>query len=126
MEVDEEPTAGPSTLPSRIHQQTSLQIGVSEQVSQYTCKRLASIVFHDDSNDDIRRALHPVYAFVHGLQLEDQQLHERLASRVEYQNNVKHFGEDKFIELLRNTAEKKDWKRLFQHGTLCLYLTRAH
>ena len=56
---------------------------------------------------------------------KDQELHGRLASQREYRNNVEHFGEDNFIELLRNTAEKKMWKDLFQHSALCFYLTRC-
>ena len=67
MEVDKEPTAGPSTSPWRIHQQTSSVMFVAGQASQYACKKLASIISHDDPNDDIREPLGAVFNFVHNL-----------------------------------------------------------
>lgn len=97
---------------------------MSEEASQHACNKL-SANFSPDV-DEIQESLGLVFVFVHNLLSKDQQLHGRLANQDEYRNNVKHFGEDSFIQLLRDTAEKKNWKDLFHHGTLYLYLTRTH
>ena len=95
MEVDIEPSAGPSIPPWRTRQTSPKSVS-------------------------LRRI------YVNELRSTDQQLCGRLANLDEYRNNVKRFGEDIFIQLLRDTADKNNWKALFKHSTLYLYLTWMH
>ena len=127
IDMDIGPAGKPLNPPRpRIHQQTSPKICVSENATRYACARLATTVFHDDDPDDIRRSLDVVFILVRNLLSEDNQLCGRLASRDEYRNNVEHFGEGNFIQLLRDTAKQKNWQDLFEHGTLHLHLTRPY
>ena len=121
MEVDKELTAGPSPLP--IYKQTLPNLYVSEEDTQYAYKRLALNISHHDTNDEIQRTFGVIFSYVHELLFRDQQCRRCLADHVEYRNNIKRFGEDSFIHLLRDMAEKNSWKDLFQHGTLYLYST---
>ena len=96
----------PLILPGpHVRQPTSPKICVSENATRYACTRLATTVFPDDDPDDIRRSLDVVFILVHNLLFEDEQLRGYLVSKDEYRNNVEHFGEGNFIQLLRDTAK---------------------
>ena len=41
----------------------------------------------------------------------------RLANQDKFEENVKSKGEDKFIELLKDIAKKKNWQDLLENGT---------
>ena len=41
----------------------------------------------------------------------------RLASQEEYLSNVKHMGDERFIDLLRDLAKANSWRDLFKNGT---------
>ena len=97
---------------------TSPKICVSEDAYQYACKQSARIVHPDDDDNGIRRSLGLVYEVVQDLLSQDQQFFGLVATWDEYRNNVKHFGEDRFIGLLRNTAKENNWEALFQHSIL--------
>ena len=124
MEVDTEPSAGPSIPPWRTRQ-TSPQICISEEDILFACEQLAAAFAYDDPDDHIRRSFCGVFSYVNELLSTDQQLCGRLVNLDEYRNNAKRFGEDIFIQL-RDTADKNNWKALFKHSTLYLYLTRTH
>ena len=123
-QVDVNSTAVPS-IPSWRIQQTSPKLGASEKVTQFTCRKLASIIHNDDSYDDIRRSFDLVFFLVRNLLSEDKQFRGRLASEDEYQSNVKDFNEDNFVQLLKDAAKKKKWDDLFHHSTSHLHLIRT-
>ena len=97
-------------------------ISVSETTIQRACGGLAALIYPHDRDDTIRRSLNSVWGLVHGALCQDQQHRGRLANQNEYQINVNHFGEDKFCQLLRDIAKKKNWKDLFQHGTFYIFI----
>ena len=74
---------------------------VSETTIQRACGGFAALVYpHDDDDDDrIRCSLFLLLGLIHGVISQDQQCRRRLANSDEYQNNVKHFGEDRFFQL---------------------------
>lgn len=115
IEVDKDPTPG-SPSPT---------ICASEDY-QFACTQFARLVQPDDKDAHIRRSLGLVYQVVKDLLSQDQQFFGRVATSDEYETNVKHFGEDRFIGLLKNTVEKDYWT-LFQHSAVYnLYLTRTY
>ena len=126
MAVDKEPTVEPSIPSWHTHQQTSPKIPISEQAIQYASKILAANVcpYYDD--DRIRWSLDIVWVIVHRVLSQVQQFHGGLVNQDEFQNNVKHFREDKFIHLLKDTAKTEYWKGLFEHSTLYLHLPQTH
>ena len=126
MEVDKEPTAELSVPLWPTHQQTLPKICISEQDIQYASESLAINIRPDYDDNRIRRALNIVWFIVHGVLSQVQQLHGRLANQDEFQHNVKHFGEDQFIHLLKDTAKTECWKGLFEHSILYLHLTQTY
>ena len=125
MEVDFEPTAGPYIPPWRIQQlETSPKLCASEEAIQYACSALASIIHNDVPYNNIRRSFDLVFLLVRNLLSEDQ-FRGRLASKGEYHNNIKDFEEDRFVQLLKDAADKKNWNNLFHHSTSHLHLIRT-
>ena len=76
--------------------------------TRFTCKQLAATFAYDDPDDHIRRSFRAVFSYDNDLLSTAQNLCGRLASLDEYRNNDKRFGEDFFIQLLRDTAEQKN------------------
>ena len=127
MEVDKEPTAEPSVPPWHTHQQTSpTQIHISEQAIRYASEILSANVHPDYDDNRIRWSLDIVWVIVHRVLSQVHQFHGGLANQDEFQNNVKLFGEDKFIYFLKDTARTEYWKGLFEHSTLYLHLPQTH
>src|SRR5579863_7450500 len=76
---------------------------------------------HDDAR--IRRSLKYVWLAVnHALLIlaKDPSMGTLLANKEEFQQNVKQKGEQQFIELLRDIAEKNSWRDLLENGTFFL------
>jgi hypothetical protein len=61
-----------------------------------------------------------VWFYVNKALKEDPILKTRLADKDKFQENVKSKGEEKFIELLKDMAKKKNWQDLLENGTSSL------
>jgi len=109
MEVDEGPI-NPSTPPGHI-------TNIPDQAIQEACEELEYIVHPDHHNKRILRSLHTFYNIVYQVLSQDPSVRPRLASQEEYLSNVKHMGEERFIDLLRDLAKTNSWRDLFKNGT---------
>ena len=105
-----------STLPS-----TQSSVSISDKSLQELCEDLQVLVeLVINSNYDaarLRRSLGTIWFNVNETLTEDPVLKTRLANQKEFQENVKIKGEKKFIELLKDTAKKKNWRDVLENRT---------
>ena len=101
-----------STLPS-----TRPKVSIPDQDFQEVCRELERNIQPDDNERSIQRSLDVVWVKVYNALEEDQNLSSRRADQKEFKENLKNYGEKRFIDLLREMAKKKNWRDLLEHGT---------
>jgi len=111
MEVDEGPI-NPSTPPRHI-----TNANIPDQAIQEACEDLGRIIRPDDHNMRILLWLGVVWFLVYQALSQDPNVSPRLASEDEYRSNVKHMGEERFFDLLRDLAKTNSWRDLFKNST---------
>ena len=92
------------------------------------CQQFERLIQPDDDDDRIKNSLNAVWFLVNGALKTDPVLKMRLANQDEFQENVKNKGEEQFINLLKDMAEKKNWRDLLENRTFFLSsdLKRSH
>ena len=73
------------------------------------CECLGRFIKLDGDDGQIQFSLGFVWVIVEGTLSEDPEVIERLVDRNEFEANVKKEGEEKVIELLRDTAKNGSW-----------------
>jgi hypothetical protein len=80
-------------------------------------KLLELLVCPDHDDATIRRRLDTVHDLIVLTLSHDPEVIERLADSDEFKTNVQREGENKVIELLRDTAKRTSWVDLFESRT---------
>ena len=93
---------------------------ISDEILQQMCEDLERNVKISDDDARIRRSLKYVWHAVNHALAKDPSMSTLLANKEEFQQNVKQKGEQQFIELLRDIAEKNSWRDLLENGTFFL------
>ena len=96
---------------------TESRICISDEVFQEMCEGLERNVKISDDDARIRRSMNAVWIIVKDALAKDLSMSTLLANQEEFQQNVKQKGEQQFIDLLRDTAEKNSWRDLLENGT---------
>jgi hypothetical protein len=123
MQVDDpaDNNENPSTPKRPTPPSTQSTICISEQTIQKMCKQVERAIRPDDDDDWIRQSLGHVFLALRDALQEDPNRKARLANEDQFKENVKKEGEQQFINLLRDIAEKGPWRDLLQNGTPFLH-----
>jgi hypothetical protein len=89
-------------------------VGIPDQAVERACKDLA--YFSNPNNDRTvtLRSLDTAWSIVCGALCLDLPLRGRLASNDEFQENVRCNGQERFINVLRDTARRESWRGFFK------------
>ena len=98
------------TLPS-----TQPKVSIPDGAFRSLCKHLERNIQPGDDDDSIHDSLNTVWFIVNEALKEDPILKTRLADKNGFLENVKKYGGKQFIDLLKDMAEKKNWRDLLEN-----------
>ena len=105
------------TLLGSVSPTTQSRVCISAEILQVMCTHLGRVIQPGDDDVYIKQSLKNVWISVKGALAKDPSMSTLLANEEEFQQNVKQRGEQHFIDLLRDLAEKNSWRDLLENGT---------
>lgn len=98
-----------------------LDLVIPEHVIKKCQEVLEDIIQPSDSDAALKRLFPFIWLAVSVALYQDPHLGGIAASMMECEENIQHFGEGKFFELLRDTATCKDWCSLLKNGRFLIF-----